>query len=122
MAAMGRLRWFCGLVLLIASVSVSHGWAQEATTSSASAPVLVKQMNPSYSEQARAAKISGDVLVQLVVDANGNPTDVRVKRGLGYGLDEKAVEAVQGYKFRPAVRDGVPVPTKLFVNVNFKIF
>jgi protein TonB len=43
-------------------------------------------------------------------------------RGVGMGLDEKAVEAVRQYKFKPATRDGKPVKVDLYVDVNFNIF
>ena len=85
-------------------------------------PALLAARNPTYTEEARQNKVSGDVVIALTVDEHGLPQDVRVKRGLGSGLDEKAVEAVRQYKFRPAMRDGVPVATHLLINVNFKIF
>jgi periplasmic protein TonB len=56
------------------------------------------------------------------VDKNGNPSDVKVVRGIGHGLDEKAVEAVRQYKFKPATKDGDPVMVDLYINVNFQIF
>ena len=68
------------------------------------------------------AKISGTVLVNLWVDQNGIPRDVRVVRGIGKGLDEKAVEAVSKYRFKPAMEDGQPVPVELNMEINFKIF
>jgi TonB family protein len=89
---------------------------------SVSAPIVVYQVNPEYSEQARAAKFSGVVLVNLWVDQNGNPTHVHVLRGVGMGLDEKAVEAVSQYKFKPAMQDGKPVMVELNIEVNFRIF
>lgn len=85
-------------------------------------PVLVSQVNPDYSEQARKKKIRGDVQMSLIIDTAGVPQDVTVIHGLGGGLDEKAVEAVKQYRFRPATRDGHPVPMKLHINVNFQIF
>ena len=64
----------------------------------------------------------GIVLVTLVVDANGNPQNVHLVRGVGMGLDEKALEAVRQYKFKPARYNGKPVPVQLNVEVNFQIF
>ncbi len=87
-----------------------------------SPPVLVYSPEPEYSEQARVAKLSGSVVVNLWVDASGNPTHVRVVRGLGMGLDEKALDAVKQYKFKPAMEDGKPVLVELNSEVNFKIF
>ena len=86
------------------------------------APVLTYQVDPEFSEEARKAKFSGNVQVALIVDANGMPTHVRVERGVGMGLDEKAVEAVRQYKFKPAMENGKPVPVELYIEVNFQIF
>jgi len=62
------------------------------------------------------------VQVYLVVDVNGNPTHVRIARPIGMGLDEKALEAVRQYKFKPAMNNGKPVPVDLYIDVNFQIF
>jgi len=85
-------------------------------------PVLIHQVFPEFSEQARKDKVSGIVTVNFLVDENGNPTHVRVMRGLGHGLDMEAVAAVKQYKFKPAMRDGKPVPFELNTEVNFQIF
>jgi TonB family protein len=86
-----------------------------------SAPMLIGRVDPEYSEQARAAKFNGIVVVNLWVDQNGNPAHVHVLRGVGMGLDEKAVEAVKQYKFKPAMEDGKPVVVELNVEINFRI-
>ena len=85
-------------------------------------PKLIYQVDPEFSEEARKAKFSGNVQVYLVVDVNGNPTHVRVVRPIGMGLDEKALEAVRQYKFKPAMNNGKPVPVDLYIDVNFQIF
>jgi protein TonB len=87
-----------------------------------SAPVALYTPDPEFSEEARKAKVAGNVLVTLIVDANGKPQNVHVLRGIGMGLDEKAVEAVRQYKFKPAMENGHPVPVQLNVDVNFQIF
>ncbi|MDQ2833056.1 MAG: TonB family protein [Acidobacteriota bacterium] len=87
-----------------------------------SAPVLIYSVEPEFSEEARKAKVAGNVLVNLWVDANGLPQHVHVIRGVGMGLDEKAIEAVKQYKFRPAMENGKPVLVELNVEVNFQIF
>lgn len=87
-----------------------------------SAPVVLFAPEPEFSEEARKAKAAGNVLVYLQVDAQGRPTHVRVLRGIGLGLDEKAVEAVRQYKFKPALEDGKAVPVEMNVEVNFQIF
>jgi periplasmic protein TonB len=87
-----------------------------------SAPVLLYQVDPEFSEEARKSKTAGDVLVDLWVDEKGNPSHVRVVRGIGMGLDEKAVAAVKLYKFRPAMENGKPVTVEMNVDVTFNIF
>jgi TonB family protein len=58
----------------------------------------------------------------LVVDTKGLPQDVRVEQPLEYGLSEKAIEAVSRYRFKPAMKNGVPVPVKLKVEVDFHLY
>jgi len=85
-------------------------------------PKVLSSVDPEFSEEARKAKFSGNVEVYLIVDANGNPSHVRVVRGVGMGLDEKAVDAVRQYKFKPAMQNGKPVAVDLYIDVNFQIF
>ena len=87
-----------------------------------SAPQLIYQVEPEFSEEARKAKVAGNVLVTLVVDTSGHPQRVRVLRGIGMGLDEKAVEAVRQYRFKPAMEGSTPVPVQVNIDVNFQIF
>lgn len=86
------------------------------------APVVLFAPEPEFSEEARKAKVSGNVLVYLQVDAQGRPMHVRVLRGIGLGLDEKALAAVRAYKFKPAMENGLPVSVEMNVEVNFQIF
>ena len=85
-------------------------------------PELVYSVEPEFSDEARRAKMSGDVDVYLWVDQHGNPTHVRVAHGIGMGLDERAVEAVKQYRFKPAMENGKPVAVEMYVVVNFQIF
>jgi TonB family protein len=84
-----------------------------------SVPVLIHSVKPEYTEAARKAKVSGDVLLNLYVDTHGNPTHIHVMRGLGLDLDEKAVAAVRQYKFTPGMKAGKPVIVDLNLTVNF---
>jgi protein TonB len=61
------------------------------------------------------------VQLEIVVDEHGLPKDVRVKRALGLGLDQKAMEAVMKWRFKPGIRDGKPVPVIATVEVNFRL-
>ncbi len=87
-----------------------------------SAPVIIFQPEPEFSEEARKAKVAGNVLVYLQVDPTGKPIHLRVLRGIGLGLDEKALEAVRQYRFKPAMENGHPVTVEMNVEVNFQIF
>lgn len=87
------------------------------------APKLISSVDPEFTDEARRAKYQGAVIVGLIVDAQGNPQNVHVVRAIGYGLDEKAVEAVRMYKFKPAYKQGKgPVPVSMNIVVNFRIY
>jgi TonB family protein len=85
-------------------------------------PELIHKTDPEFSAEAKKAKFNGIVLVNLIVDAKGKPQNVHVLRGVGMGLDEKAIKAVKQYKFKPAMEGGKPVPVGLNVEINFQIF
>jgi len=87
-----------------------------------SPPKVIYQVDAEFSEEARKAKFSGDVYVSVIVDEQGRPTHVHVVRGVGMGLDEKAIEAVRQYKFKPAMLKGKPVKVAVDVNVVFNIY
>lgn len=78
--------------------------------------------DPSFSEPARMAKYQGTVILGLIVTEEGLPTNVHITNPLGYGLDEKAVQAVQTWKFRPALKDGQPVRVEIAVEVSFHLY
>ncbi len=87
-----------------------------------SAPELIHSVEPEFTDQARAARLQGVVAIQLIVDSYGNPENIQVVRHLGMGLDQKAIDAVRQYKFRPAMYQGHPVPVRLVVDVNFHLY
>lgn len=84
-------------------------------------PVLVHRTNPGYTEQARAAKYQGTVLLCVEIDQAGIPTNIKVGRGLGLGLNEKAIEAVKQWKFKPGQKDGTAVSVQTTVEVIFRL-
>src|SRR5436190_2602464 len=86
-----------------------------------SARVPIFKPEPEYSEEARKAKFQGTVVLFIVVDEKGNPRDLKVIRPLGLGLDQKAIEAVQKWKFRPGMKDGHAVPVQATIEVNFRL-
>jgi TonB family protein len=83
------------------------------------APVLHSKVEPNYSNVARIAKLQGTVMVLLVIGVDGQVRNIEVKRGLGLGLDEQAVEALLQWRFRPATKDGQAVPVMATVEINF---
>jgi TonB family protein len=85
-------------------------------------PILITKIEPEYSEEARKAKWQGTVQVDVVVDENGVPIDLKISRALGLGLDQKAMEAVWKWRFKPATKDGKPVTSQTHVDVEFRLF
>ena len=86
-----------------------------------SQPALIHKEEPEYSEEARKAKWQGTVQLEIVVDEKGMPRDLRVKRSLGLGLDQKALEAVAKWRFTPGMKDGKPVPVIAVIDVSFRL-
>jgi len=78
------------------------------TGSDGTAPALLHKKDPEYSEAARKAKYQGTVILRVDIDASGLVTNIRTRRALGLGLDEKA-------------KDGKPVPVQAQVEVNFQL-
>jgi TonB family protein len=85
-----------------------------------SAPSVTSKVDPVYTQEALQTKLSGTVLLSLVVDEAGLPQNVKVVRSLESGLDQKAIEAVQEWRFKPGMKDGKPVPVIANVEVNFR--
>jgi TonB family protein len=86
----------------------------------ATPPGLISKTEPRYSEEAHQIFYEGSVTLSVVIGVDGKAQDIKVTRPLGLGLDEKAVEAVSGWMFRPAMKDGQPAATFSTVEVNFR--
>jgi protein TonB len=86
-----------------------------------SAPLLIHSVEPEFTEAARRANYQGSVSINLIVDSQGNPQDVRLASHLGMGLEEKAIEAVRMYRFRPAMYQGHPVSVQIVIDVDFHL-
>jgi TonB family protein len=84
-------------------------------------PVLVTKIEPEYSDEARRAHVQGPVVLRIEVDASGQARNITVRQGLGLGLDERAVDAVRKWRFRPAALNGKPVVTTALVEVYFRL-
>jgi len=87
-----------------------------------SAPHSLNNLEAEFTDAARRAKYQGICLLTLIVDRNGMPINITVIKGLDYGLSDKAIEAVNKYRFKPALRNGEPVPVKITVQVNFRLY
>jgi TonB family protein len=88
----------------------------------ATSPVEITfKPNPAYTEEARALKLEGEVLLEVSFSANGSLHVNRVVRGLGHGLDEAAIAAANKIRFKPALRYGTPVDSTAVVHVMFQL-
>ncbi len=84
-------------------------------------PRLLREVKAQYTEDARTRGITGGVVLEIVIRSDGSVGDVKVLRGLGYGLDDRAVAAVRNWKFSPARRLGTPVDVIVEVEVEFSL-
>jgi TonB family protein len=85
------------------------------------APTSIFKVEPTFTEEARAARINGTVGLYLEVDPDGVPRNIRVTRPLDPSLDQNAIEAVSQWRFRPGMLDGNPVTVAAQVEVNFRL-
>jgi len=84
-------------------------------------PVLLSKVEPKYTQEARDAKIQGEVEVYVEVGADGRAHNLKIQQGLDPGLDEKALEAIRDWRFQPATKDGQPVPAGAVVRIRFEL-
>jgi protein TonB len=94
---------------------------EDACAEAASKPKPLQMGRPEYTEEARAASIEGKVRVEITVDATGAIRSVKVLEGLGHGLDEAAVRAVEGATFEPALQCGKTVESTFTVSIRFTL-
>ena len=100
---------------------IGRGPSGRSMRGSITPPQLIYKVEPEFSEEARKAKYQGTVLLAIEVDANGRPRNFRVIQTLGLGLDEKAIEAVSRWRFKPGLLDGKPVVTSATIEVGFHL-
>jgi protein TonB len=86
-----------------------------------SQPVLLSKTEPEYSEEARKARLTGTVVLRIVIDAQGQAQNITVSHSLGLGLDDRAIEAVKKWKFKPGRVNGKPAAVEAYVEVNFRL-
>ena len=85
-----------------------------------SPPRIVRKVEPEYSPLARADRVQGTAVFQIIVDEHGLPKDIQLISPLGFGLDEKAEAAIAKWRFAPGMKDGKPVPVQARIEVNFR--
>jgi TonB family protein len=83
---------------------------------------LTSKFEPESNDFAQDAGVAGMCLYHTVIDSDGRPSEIAVARPIGFGLDEKAVEAIRKASFQPAMKDGKPVPVLLDLVVQFRIY
>jgi periplasmic protein TonB len=107
-----------GLVVL-GSTTATVGARQAATTM----PVLVKDVKPEYTRDAREARIQGNVMLDAVVLKDGTVGDVTVTKSLDkeHGLDDQAVKAMKLWQFKPGTKDGKPADVRISVEMSFTL-
>jgi TonB family protein len=86
------------------------------------APRIVHQSDPAFSDAARRARLQGTVTLSLIVDKMGQARDIRIVSPMGMGLDRNAVEAVSKWRFNPGTKDGEPVAVPIAVEVDFHLY
>ena len=82
---------------------------------------IISKPTPAYTEDARRAKVEGEVLLEVVLEASGRIKVLRVVRGLGHGLDESAIRAAEQINFKPAMRDGQPADSTAVLHIIFQL-
>jgi protein TonB len=82
--------------------------------------MAIDSPNPSYSDEARQAKVEGTVVLVAVVGIDGRAHDIRVSQTVGHGLDEQAIKTLKQRRFKPATSKGAPVPVLVSVQMAFR--
>jgi TonB family protein len=84
-------------------------------------PKVIVRVQPQYTDEARAAKYRGKVILQATVHQNGTVSVDKVVQELDYGLTPNAIEAIEQWKFQPGMRDGKAVSVTLNIEINFNL-
>jgi len=86
-------------------------------------PRVIYQPMPSYTQEARDARVEGIILLQAIIRKDGNVTDLKVLRGLGHGLDERAIDAIaKKWQFEPGTLNGEPVSVQANIEISFRLY
>jgi len=117
--------FYCAAGLVVCSIASAQQPAAQSGVyrigGGVSAPSVSEKREPQYTEEARIAKLQGTVVLSLVVGADGRAGNFHVVRSLGMGLDEKAIEAVSEWRFKPGMKEGQPVSVFANLEVNYRL-
>lgn len=113
-------------VALLAAVSVAPAYAQQSgpyktTEEGVKAPVLVSEVKPKYTDDAKSRRVQGNVELDVVVKSDGTVGDVTVTKSLDPALDEEAVKAAKQWRFRPGTKDSKPVDVLVQIEMTFTL-
>jgi protein TonB len=108
---------FAVLLLIAAGLLQS----QPQFNSQAGKPRIIHSAVPEYTKEARDAKIEGDVVLSFLIGIDGSVSDIKVRKGLGYGLDERAIECLQQWRLSPGTSHGEPTSTYATAEINFRL-
>jgi len=100
---------------------IAAGSLQSEQNSQAGKPRIIHSVKPEYTKEALDAKIQGDVALLFLVSMDGSVSDIKVLKGLGYGLDEKAIECLHHWQLTPGTKDGEPIPMYATAEINFQL-
>ncbi|MBN9663168.1 MAG: TonB family protein [Acidobacteria bacterium] len=123
--------WWVSLVLCTGWLVPSAGAGQNQSGAPAAEPVpigkgvttpkLIHKVEPEYSREASNAGVQGTLMLEIIVSEKGIPGSIQVLSPMGFGLDERAVRAVEQWRFEPGRKEGQPVPVLANVEVNFRL-
>jgi protein TonB len=108
-----------GALLALAGCGAARASARDCSDALHKAKLMSLPQDLGYTPEARASRVEGRVRLAVEVDASGHVTDVRVRDGLGYGLDEAATKFARSLRFEPATRCGSPVPSEFTMSLRF---
>jgi TonB family protein len=113
------------LAFLVVSVSSAALQQQDETVypvgNGVTEPIPLKNVQPSYTQEARDARVQGTIQLEAVIGSDGSISKVQVLKSLGYGLDENAAKALSEWQFKPGTKDGKPVNVRIQVTMNFSL-
>jgi protein TonB len=109
------------LALLISMVTLQLKAQTTIIEAEMKPPVVVRKTEPTYTEDARKAKVEGAVTLWAEIRTDGKPYVIRVTKGLGYGLNESAIKCLSEWRYRPGTANGIPVTVPATIEIFFSL-